>query len=124
RHTRSKRDWSSDVCSSDLEDMEYWRTKRLEPRVIRLIRRGTIAFSDLIQASEAARSRVEKLEAGRDLETRVAALEIGLGKFVRGIEVATSIIGGLVLVEESREEAGVYDKEGKLVHRNLGGGAN
>jgi len=106
------------------EDMEYWRTKRLEPRVIRLIRRGTIAFSDLIQASEAARSRVEKLESGRDLETRVAALEIGLGKFVRGIEVATSIIGGLVLVEESREEAGVYDKEAKLVHRNIGGGAN
>jgi len=106
------------------EDMEYWRTKRLEPRVIRLIRRGTIAFSDLIQASEAARSRVEKLESGRDLETRVAALEIGLGKFVRGIEVATSIIGGLVLVEESREEAGVYDKEAKLVHWNLGGGAN
>ena len=104
--------------------MEYWRTKRLEPRVIRLIRRGTIAFSDLIQASEAARSRVEKLESGRDLETRVAALEIGLGKFVRGIEVATSIIGGLVLVEESREEAGVYDKEAKLVHWNLGGGAN
>src|SRR5438034_5365859 len=104
--------------------MEYWRTKRLEPRVIRLIRRGTIAFSDLIQASEAARSRVEKLESGRDLETRVAALEIGLGKFVRGIEVATSILGGLVLVEESREEAGVYDKEAKLVHRNLGGGAN
>src|SRR6059058_3366477 len=104
--------------------MEYWRTKRLEPRVIRLIRRGTIAFSDLIQASEAARSRVEKLESGRDLETRIATLEIGLGKFVRGIEVATSIIGGLVLVEESREEAGVYDKEAKLVHRNLGGGAN
>ena len=104
--------------------MEYWRTKRLEPRVIRLIRRGTIAFSDLIQASEVARSRVEKLESGRDLETRVAALEIGLGKFVRGIEVATSILGGLVLVEESREEAGVYDKEAKLVHRNIGGGAN
>ena len=104
--------------------MEYWRTKRLEPRVIRLIRRGTIAFSDLIQASEVARSRVEKLESGGDLENRVATLEIGLGKFVRGIEVATSIIGGLVLVEESRQEAGVYDKEAKIVHRNLGGGAN
>src|SRR5207249_7649891 len=24
RHTRSKRDWSSDVCSSDLEGFEYW----------------------------------------------------------------------------------------------------
>src|SRR5699024_11241829 len=24
RHTRSKRDWSSDVCSSDLELGKYW----------------------------------------------------------------------------------------------------
>ena len=106
------------------EDMEYWRTKRLEPRVIRLIRRGTIAFSDLIQASQAARSRIEEPKSGGSLENRVAALEIGLGKFIRGIEVATTIIGGLVLVEESRQEAGVYDKEAKLEHRRLSGGAN
>ncbi len=103
--------------------MEYWRTKRLEPRIIRLIRKGTIAFSDLIQASEAARSRVEKLASGLDLEDRVAALEIGLGKLIRGIEVATSIIGSRVLVEESRQEAGVYDNEAKLEHRKLGGRA-
>ncbi len=105
------------------EDMEYWRTKRLEPRIIRLIRKGTIAFSDLIESSEAARSRSEKLESRSNLENRVAALEIGLGRFVRGIEVATSIIGSRVLVEESRQEAGVYDDEVKLAHRNLGGGA-
>ena len=105
------------------EDMEYWRTKRLEPRIIRLIRKGTIAFPDLIEASEAARSRLEKLESKSNLENRVAALEIGLGRFVRGIEVATSIIGTRVLVEESRQEAGVYDDEVKLAHRKLGGGA-
>ncbi len=105
------------------EDMEYWRTKRLEPRIIRLIRKGTIAFPDLIEASEAARSRLEKLESKSNLENRVAALEIGLGRFVRGIEVATSIIGSRVLVEESRQEAGVYDDEVKLAHRKLGGGA-
>jgi len=103
--------------------MEYWRTKRLEPRIIRLIRKGTIAFPDLIEASEAARSRLEKLESKSNLENRVAALEIGLGRFVRGIEVATSIIGSRVLVEESRQEAGVYDDEVKLAHRKLGGGA-
>jgi len=91
------------------EDIEYWRTKRLEPRVIRLIKQGTIAFSDLIQASTVARSRLEELKSGGDLEDRVAALEIGLGKFIRGTEVATSIIGSRVLVEESRQEAGVYD---------------
>jgi len=106
------------------EDMEYWRTKRLEPRVINLIKKGTIAFSDLIQASELARSRVEELESVGNLEHRVAALEIGLGKLIRGIEVATSIIGNLVLVEESRREAGVYDEEARLEHRKLSGGTN
>jgi len=102
--------------------MEYWRTKRLEPRVIRLIRKGTIAFSDLIQASTVAHSRVEELKSGGDLEDRVAALEIGLGKFIRGTEVATSIIGSRVLVEESRQEAGVYDEGAKLEHRELSEG--
>src|SRR5881628_2022825 len=104
------------------EDMEYWRTKRLEPRVIRLIRKGTIAFSDLIQASTVAHSRLEELKSDGDLEDRVAALEIGLGKFIRGTEVATSIIGSRVLVEESRQEAGVYDDGAKLEHRELSEG--
>src|SRR5256712_11585878 len=104
------------------EDMEYWRTKRLEPRVIRLIRKGTIAFSDLIQASTVAHSRIEEVKSGGDLEDRVGALEIGFGKFIRGTESATAIIGSLVLVEESRQEAGVYDKEAKLEHRELSDG--
>src|SRR5205809_7085468 len=99
--------------------MEYWRTKRLEPRVIRLMRKGTIAFSDLIKASTVAHSRMEELKSDGDLEDRVAALEIALGKFIRGTEVATSIIGSLVLVEESRQEAGVYDEAAQLEHRKL-----
>src|SRR2546428_14085399 len=99
------------------EDMEYWRTKRLEPRVIRLIRKGTIAFSDLIQASTVAHSRIEEVKSGGDLEDRVAALEIGLGKLIRGTEVETSHIGSLVLVEESRKEDGVYGKEAKHTHQ-------
>src|SRR2546428_3730508 len=104
------------------EDMEYWRTKRLEPRVIRLIRKGTIAFSDLIQASTVAHSRIEEVKSGGDLEDRVAALEIGLGKFIRGTEVATSILGSLALAEERRKEAGGYGKEAKLEHREVSAG--
>src|SRR6059036_1787567 len=104
------------------EDIEYWRTKRLEPRVIRLIKQGTIAFSDLIQASTVARSRMEELKSDGALEDRVAALELALGKFIRGTEVATSIIGSRVLVEESRQEAGVYDEGSKFEHRELSGG--
>src|SRR5256885_16938138 len=101
------------------EDMEYWRTKRLEPRVIRLIRKGTIAFSDLIQASTVAHSRIEEVKSGGDLEDRVAALEIGLGKLLRGTEAATPVIGSFVLVEESRQGAGVYAQEANLQHREV-----
>src|SRR5437899_12178785 len=104
------------------EDMEYWRTKRLEPRVIRLIRKGTIAFSDLIQASTVAHSRMEELQPGGDLEDRVASLEVALGKFTRGTEVATSTSGSLVLVAERRQEAGVYDAGAKCGHGALTGG--
>ena len=34
-------------------DLEYWRTKRLEPRLIQLHRRGVLTFYDLIQAAAA-----------------------------------------------------------------------
>ena len=34
-------------------DLEYWRTKRLEPRLIQLHRRGVLTFYDLIRAASA-----------------------------------------------------------------------
>ncbi len=103
------------------EDMEYWRTKRLEPRVFRLLRKGEITFSDLIQSSDKARSEVGQTKGDGTLEERVEALEIGLGKFIRAVEVSTSTIGKLVLVEEGREEAGVYNEGLKFEHRHLSG---
>jgi hypothetical protein len=30
-------------------DLEYWRTKRLEPRLIQLHRRGILTFYDLLR---------------------------------------------------------------------------
>jgi len=103
------------------EDMEYWRTKRLEPRVFRLLRKGEITFFDIIQASDSARSQVGRVKGDGTLEERVTALEIELGKLIRSIEVATSIIGNRVLVEESREDAGVYNESLKFVHRKVSG---
>src|SRR2546428_4757721 len=41
---------------------------------------------------------------------------------MRRTEVAAAIIGSVVRVEESRQEAGVYDKEAKLEHRELSDG--
>src|SRR5207247_2920278 len=42
RHTRSTRDWSSDVCSSDLEPMiaESWSTERDGATLVFRIRKG------------------------------------------------------------------------------------
>src|SRR5207249_7458461 len=36
RHTRSKRDWSSDVCSSDLQEVGNWKRRLYRPLLARL----------------------------------------------------------------------------------------
>jgi len=105
------------------EDMEYWRTKRLEPRVLRLLRKGEITFYDIIESGETMRADSRLLHSAENSspEERVTALELRLGEFIRGIEVAASVIGSRVLAEESRDEAGVYNESFKLVHRKLEG---
>lgn len=105
------------------EDLEYWRTKRFEPRVFRLLRKGAITFGDIIQASGTVitRSPAMRLMGQGTIEDRVEALEKSLGSYIRGIEVATSVIGSLVLVEESRDEAGIYNDSLKFAHRRLSG---
>jgi nitrile hydratase subunit alpha len=105
------------------EDMEYWRTKRLEPRVFRLLRKGEITFYDIVRSGDkiSADSRLLQSAENSSPEERVAALELRLGEFIRGIEVAASIVGNRVLAEESRDEAGVYNESYKLVHKKLEG---
>src|SRR5699024_11373949 len=46
RHTRSKRDWSSDVCSSDLIDEEYDITDKENAYELKDVR-GEISFNDV-----------------------------------------------------------------------------
>lgn len=104
------------------EDMEYWRTKRLEPRVFRLLRKGEISFSDIITSAGSAGKHVPAPPAGgATQEEMVAALELRLGEFIRGILVASSVIGSNVLNEEGRDEAGVYDGSFKFGHRRVDG---
>lgn len=98
------------------EDTEYWRTKRLEPRVFRLLRKGEISFADIITPSLRAGKPAAGTHGVKTDEARVTSLELMLGEFIRGIEVATSVIGTRILVEESREEAGVYDARLKFSH--------
>jgi nitrile hydratase len=90
-------------------DLEYWRTKRLEPRVIQLHRRGVLTFYDLMRTA----SHVPTAAAGAaapDIETRIRALEDGLDEYIRGIGLASlDSPGHPFVIEDTRKERGDYD---------------
>src|SRR2546428_6508047 len=55
RHTRSDRDWSSDVCSSDLSEAAQWADHLLHGRI------GPLASSR--QSTESARGSTQQRQA-------------------------------------------------------------
>jgi nitrile hydratase subunit alpha len=92
-------------------DLEYWRTKRLEPHVLQLHRRGVLSLYDLIRT--AASQSVEPApaeRAARDLEGRIRDLEDGLDDYIRGIGlISVDIPGHDSVIEDTRKERGDYD---------------
>lgn len=108
------------------EDLEYYRAKRIEPRIFTLLRRGFIEFTDLFNAAaEPAKAGASGAGNGeeQDLEKRVRALEDGLDDYVREIGLLTSSIGGAidVVTEDSRVERGDYNEFFRLTHREYKG---
>jgi nitrile hydratase len=92
-------------------DLEYWRTKRLEPSVLQLHRRGILTLYDLIRtAARLPAGRASADEDARDLEGRIRALEDGLDQYIRGIGlVSLEIPGHDSVIEDKRKERGDYD---------------
>ena len=95
-------------------DLEYWRTKRLEPRLIQLHRRGVVTFYDLVRAAP----QVPKVPAPvhapahdiHDIEHRIRALEDGMDDYIRGIGLAwTDPKDYPFVIEDTRKERGDYD---------------
>src|SRR5499433_2110391 len=71
-------------------DLEYYRTKRLEPRVIQLHRRGVLTLYDLLRAAaELPMASPPAGDAAHDIEGRIRALEDGLDEYIRGIGLAS-----------------------------------
>ncbi|HEY3302627.1 MAG TPA: nitrile hydratase subunit alpha [Candidatus Binatia bacterium] len=109
------------------EDLEYYRAKRIEPRIFTLLRRGFIEFTDLFNSAIVATSTKGTADGGngeeQDLEKRVRALEDGLDDYVREIGLLTSSIGGAidVVTEDSRVERGDYNEFFRLTHREYKG---
>jgi nitrile hydratase len=92
-------------------DLEYWRTKRLEPRVIQLHRRGVVTLYDLLTAAaHLPAAPAPAGEATHDTEGRIRTLEDGLDEYIRGIGLASiDSPDHPFVIEDTRKERGDYD---------------
>src|SRR5262245_30000491 len=92
-------------------DLEYWRAKRLEPRLIQLHRRGVLTFYDLMRTAAACPAPPPAANAAAaDVERRIRALEDGLDDYIRDIGlVSLDGPGHPSVIEDTRKERGDYD---------------
>lgn len=104
-------------------DLEYFRTKRLEPRVLHLVRRGVISLNDLIRAgrdTDGEHSHAAPADAGQ----RLRALEDRLDALVAGIAaVAVAPRSAGVVIEDIRRERGDYHPFLAIAKRTYTGSA-
>jgi nitrile hydratase len=97
------------------EDLEYYRAKRLEPRIIYLLRRRVVTFHDLLQARGSLKRGnlffKNRKPQGKNIEARVRYLEEWLDEYVKGIAlVSARAVEALDMVtEDNRKERGDYD---------------
>jgi nitrile hydratase len=91
------------------EDLEYYRAKRLEPRIFFLIRRGYLSLYDVVKAGRAAEAPA--LAGPADLESRIRRLEDALDEYVRGTAlVSYDLVRADAVIEDIRQERGDYDE--------------
>lgn len=98
-------------------DLEYFRTKRFEPRVFQYIRRGALSFLDLVR--EGASSTPTPVAAPpQTIEERVRALQDRFDAYVIGID-AMSLPGRTVsfALDDLRRERGDYDPFYRIAKR-------
>jgi nitrile hydratase len=97
------------------EDLEYYRAKRFEPRLIYLLRRGVVTFSDLLKARVALKRKNQffkpRKPQGKNIEARVRYLEEWLDEYVKGIALvsARTVESMDMVTEDNRKERGDYD---------------
>ncbi len=104
------------------EDAQYWRTKRIEPIIFQLIRKNRISFFDFIEESKTRLAPpLQEIKDGSPIEDAIETLELNLGRYINGIEIAAQVARGSYFIDEQRKDAGIYDDELKFVHRELSG---
>lgn len=96
------------------EDLEYYRAKRLEPRIFLMARRGIVPLYDVLKTKSRLESipkpSHEHVEPAKEIESRIRALEDALDDYVKGIALVSSdMVKGNIVIEDMRKERGDYD---------------
>jgi nitrile hydratase subunit alpha len=115
------------------EDLEYYRTKRFEPRVIYSHRRGALTFYDLLEAAAAAppvahtahdhdRDHDDHDHEHDTLEKRIRSLEDRLDAYVKNVAlVGVPVRGNRMVIDDMRVERGDYDEFFRITKKPHGG---
>lgn len=107
-------------------DLEYFRRKRLEPRVLHFLRRGIVTFADLLSADPGC-EQADRPSADdtRDPDAPIRHVEDELDRLVRRIAAVTVRHTGAdaVAIDDTRRERGDYDPFFRLARRPLGHGS-
>lgn len=113
------------------EDLEYYRTKRFEPRVIHMHRLGAVTFYDVLEAAATlpatptapAPDHEHEHEHEHDaLEARIRALEDRLDAYVKNIALTgVPVRGARMVIDDGRIERGDYDPFFKIAKKPHGG---
>jgi nitrile hydratase len=105
-------------------DLEYFRRKRLEPRVLHFLRRGIITFADLLRADEAPKGPAWHERGWPDADAPIRHVEDELDRLVRGIATVNvpHAAGPPIPIDDTRVERGDYDEFFRLAKRDLGHG--
>ena len=100
-----------------VSDLEYFRRKRLEARLLYMLRRGYLPFASLLQAAQ-QNSVTEQVIPAEDLDDRIKALQERLNSLVTGIlSLQIPIRAGSIAIEDTRFERGDYDERLRLAKR-------
>lgn len=100
-------------------DLEYFRTKRLEPRVLHFLRRSLIRWEDLFEADPGPAAS----SPPSSTELRIRAVEDALDELVRAIATATvRTKDAYIPIEDTRRERGDYDPFFRLTKHLHGAG--
>jgi nitrile hydratase len=106
-------------------DLEYFRRKRLESRVLHFLRRGIITFGDLLRADAEPQGPAWQDRVWKDADAPIRHVEDELDRLVRGIAAVTVPHTGAapVAIDDTRKERGDYDEFFRIATRGLGQGA-